>query len=52
MSRTLTLILSLAALGSFREAEAQGKESFDGFKLVDKTGNSSRERLPGHLLSR
>jgi hypothetical protein len=39
MSRKLTLLLSLAALGSFREAGAQGKESFDGFKLVDKSGS-------------
>jgi hypothetical protein len=39
MYRTLILVLSLAALGSFREAEPQGKGSFDGFKLVDKTGN-------------
>jgi len=37
--RTLVPILCLAALGSFRQAEAQGKESFDGFKLVDKSGN-------------
>jgi hypothetical protein len=42
MYRTLILALSLAALGSFREAEAQGKGSFDGFKLVDKTGNITK----------
>ena len=42
MYRTLVLVLSLAALGSFREAEAQGKESFDGYKLVDKTGNVTK----------
>ena len=39
MYRTLILVLSLTALGSFREVAAQNKESFDGFKLVDKTGN-------------
>jgi hypothetical protein len=39
MYRTLILVLSLAALGSFRSVAAQGKESFDGFKLVDKTGH-------------
>jgi hypothetical protein len=33
------LILSLTALGTFRGAAAQNKSSFDGFKLVDKTGN-------------
>jgi Cytochrome P460 len=42
MYRTLILVLSLAALGSFRGAEAQGKGSFDGFKLVDKTGNITK----------
>ena len=42
MYRTLILVLSLTALGSFREAEAQGKGSFDGFKLVDKTGNITK----------
>jgi len=42
MYRTLVLVLSLAALGSFREVEAQGKGSFDGFKLVDKTGNIAK----------
>jgi hypothetical protein len=39
MYRILILVLSLTALGSFREVAAQNKESFDGFKLVDKTGN-------------
>src|SRR5689334_11055577 len=39
MYRTALLILLLTALGSFREAAAQNKASFDGFKLVDKTGN-------------
>jgi hypothetical protein len=39
MYRTLILVLSLTALGSFREVAAQSKESSDGFKLVDKTGN-------------
>jgi Cytochrome P460 len=39
MYRTLILILSLAVLGTFRMANAQGKQSFDGFTLVDKTGN-------------
>ena len=39
MYRTLILILSVAALGSFRGVAAQSKESFDGFKLVDKAGN-------------
>ena len=42
MYRTLILVLSLTALGSFREAEAQGKGSFNGFKLVDKTGNITK----------
>jgi hypothetical protein len=42
MYRTLILVLSLAALVSPREAAAQTKESFDGFKLVDKTGNISK----------
>ena len=39
MYRTLTVILSLAALGVIREAVAQRESSFDGFKLVDKSGN-------------
>jgi Cytochrome P460 len=39
MYRTLILMLSLTVLGTFRMANAQGKQSFDGFKLVDKTGN-------------
>ena len=39
MYRTVLLILLLTALGSSREAVAQNKASFDGFKLVDKTGN-------------
>lgn len=39
MYRTLILILALTGLGTFRMANAQGKQSFDGFKLVDKTGN-------------
>ena len=39
MYRTLVVVLSLAALGLFRGATGQGKESFDGFKLVDKDGN-------------
>jgi len=39
MYRTLVLILSLTALGAFRGGAAQDKNSFDGFKLVDKTGN-------------
>jgi len=39
MHRTLLLLIWLPALGSFFEATAQTKSSFDGFKLVDKTGN-------------
>jgi len=39
MYRRLTVILSLAALGIIREAGAQRETSFDGFKLVDKTGS-------------
>jgi Cytochrome P460 len=39
MYRTLTVIVSLAALGVIREAVAQRESSFDGFKLVDKSGN-------------
>ena len=39
MYRTLVLSLLLATLGSVREAAAQNKAAFDGFKLVDKTGN-------------
>ena len=42
MYRTLALILSLTALGTFREANAQTKTSFDGFKIVDKAGNISK----------
>lgn len=42
MYRTLALILSLTAFGTFREANAQTKKSFDGFKLVDKAGNISK----------
>ena len=45
MYRTLILGLSLTALGSLRVACAQSKELFDGFKLVDKTGNI---RKPDH----
>lgn len=39
MYRTVLLVLMLIALGNFREAAAQTKATFDGFKLVDKTGN-------------
>jgi hypothetical protein len=39
MSRTLILVVSLTALGVFQETVAQSKSSFEGFKLVDKTGN-------------
>jgi hypothetical protein len=51
MYRTLILVLSLAALGSFRKAEAQGKGPFDGFKLVDKTSNMVvlRKQLGGGI---
>src|SRR5215472_5376079 len=38
MYRKRILFLPLAALVSYQVA-AQDKESFDGFKLVDKTGN-------------
>lgn len=33
------LILSLTAVAAFRGAAAETKSSFDGFKLVDNTGN-------------
>jgi hypothetical protein len=39
MYRSLIVILSLAALGIIQEAVAQRESSFDGFKLVDNTGN-------------
>ena len=39
MYRKLILVLSLTGLIGFREVAAQNKESFDGFKLVDETGN-------------
>ena len=39
MHRTLLLLLWLLALGSFFGATAQSRNSYDGFKLVDKTGN-------------
>ena len=39
MHRTLLLLLWLPALGSFFGAAAQSRNSSDGFKLVDKTGN-------------
>jgi hypothetical protein len=57
MYRTLLLILLLTALGSFREAAAQNKASFDGFKLVDKTGNihstseNAQPRMPAKILA-
>jgi hypothetical protein len=37
--RTVALVISLTAIGFIREAAAQTKESFDGFKFVDKAGN-------------
>ena len=42
MHRTLFLLLSLPALGSFFGATPQSRTSSDGFKLVDKTGNISK----------
>src|SRR5215471_15516820 len=44
MFRTLTflVILSLVVLGVFRLAIAQNRGSFDGFRLVDKTGNITK----------
>ena len=39
MHRTLLLLLWLPALGSFIGTTAQSRNSSDGFKLVDKTGN-------------
>jgi hypothetical protein len=39
MHRILVVILLLVGLGLFRGAAPQGNEFFDGFKLVDKTGN-------------
>lgn len=42
MRRTLALILSLTAFGTFRGVNAQTKQPFDGFKLVDKAGNISK----------
>ena len=42
MYRTLVLTLLLTTLGTLRRVAAQNKDSFDGFKLVDKTGNISK----------
>jgi hypothetical protein len=44
MFRTLIflVILSLVVFGVFRAATAQNKGSFDGFRLVDKTGNITK----------
>jgi hypothetical protein len=44
MFRTLIflVILSLVVFGVFRVATAQNKGSFDGFRLVDKTGNITK----------
>ena len=39
MHRILVVILLVVGLGLFRGAAPQGNEFFDGFKLVDKTGN-------------
>jgi hypothetical protein len=39
MNRTLMLVLSLTAIGPIRWAAAQDRNLYDGFKLVDKTGN-------------
>jgi hypothetical protein len=39
MHRTLVVILSLLAAGPYRQAIAQKPASFNGFDLVDKTGN-------------
>jgi hypothetical protein len=39
MNRTLVVILSLLAAGLYRQAIAQQPASFNGFDLVDKTGN-------------
>jgi Cytochrome P460 len=39
MHRNLLLLICLPAVGSFSGAAAQNELSFDGFKLVDKTGN-------------
>ena len=39
MCRTLIFVLALSPLGLFQWAAAQSKTPFDGFKLVDKTGN-------------
>jgi hypothetical protein len=39
MNRTLMLVLSLTAIGPLRWAVAQDRNLYDGFKLVDKTGN-------------
>lgn len=39
MYRTIILILSLTVSGTIYKSVAQSKSSFDGFKLVDKTGN-------------
>jgi hypothetical protein len=36
------VILPLTVFGTFRGAAAQSKSPFDGFKLVDKTGNISK----------
>ena len=42
MFRSVVVVFLLAAPGLFRGAAAQGKGSFDGFKLVDKTGNITK----------
>ena len=39
MCRTFIFVLALSPLGLFQWAAAQSKTPFDGFKLVDKTGN-------------
>jgi hypothetical protein len=39
IARVLFAILTLVALASYKAAESQRAESFDGFALVDKVGN-------------
>jgi hypothetical protein len=39
IARVLFATLTLVALASYKAAESQRAESFDGFALVDKAGN-------------
>src|SRR5258707_14667283 len=39
IARALSAMLTLVALATYKAAESQRAESFDGFALVDKAGN-------------